>query len=63
MAALVPALLGLAACAQAIDTAKAPAPAPESGPPPDSLLTQAITQPYHIVTTPRLERPIVFERQ
>ena len=39
MAALVPALLGLAACAQ------------------------AITQPYHIVTTPRLERPIVFERQ
>jgi hypothetical protein len=35
----------------------------ESGPPPDSLLAQAITQPYHIVTTPRLERPIVFERQ
>ena len=31
MAALVPALLGLAACAQAIDTAKAPAPTPESG--------------------------------
>jgi len=31
MAALVPALLGLAACAQAIDTTKAPAPAPESG--------------------------------
>jgi len=35
----------------------------ESEPPPDSLLAQAITQPYHIVTTPRLERPIVFERQ
>jgi hypothetical protein len=34
----------------------------EIGPPPDSLLTQALTQPYHLVTTPRVEGLIIFER-
>ena len=32
----------------------------ESGPPPDSILTQALTQPYHLVTTPRVEGPVTF---
>jgi len=34
----------------------------ESGLPPGSLLTQAITQPYHLVRIPRVEGLIVFER-
>lgn len=33
----------------------------ESGPPPDSFLTQALTQPYHLVTTPRVEGPVTFQ--
>ena len=33
----------------------------ESDPPPDSFLTQALTQPYHLVTTPRVEGPITFQ--
>ncbi len=35
----------------------------ESRPSPDSLLTQALTQPYHLVRTPRVEGPINFDRQ
>jgi hypothetical protein len=35
----------------------------EGRPPPDSLLTQALVQPYHLVRTPRVEGPIIFERQ
>lgn len=33
----------------------------ESGPPPDSILTQALTQPYHLVITPRVEGPVTFQ--
>ena len=34
----------------------------ETGPPPDSFLTQTISQPYHLVTTPRVEGLIIFQR-
>jgi len=35
----------------------------ETGPPADSFLTQTITQPYHLVTTPRVEGLIIFQRR
>lgn len=35
----------------------------EKSPSPDMMLTQVITQPYHLVTVPRYETPLIFLRE
>lgn len=36
--------------------------AKETSPSPDSMVTQAFTQPYHIVKTKRVDKEVLFKR-